>query len=93
MKANDLRICFIGDSYVNGTSDPDYLGWAGRVAIAAQRNGYNLTYYNLGVRRETSADIAKRWQQEVQARFLSSCPPFVVFALGANDTTPRSVSV
>ena len=87
LKDKDLRICFIGDSYVNGTSDPECLGWAGRVAVAARRKGYSLTYYNLGVRRETSADIAKRWQREVQARFSSSCTPFVVFALGANDTT------
>jgi lysophospholipase L1-like esterase len=87
MKDQDLRICFVGDSYVNGTSDPECLGWAGRVTVAARRKGYNLTYYNLGVRRETSADIAKRWQREVQARFPTGCTPFVVFALGVNDTT------
>lgn len=61
MRDEDLRICFVGDSYVNGTSDPDCLGWAGRVAVVARRKGYNFTYYNLGVRRETSTDIAKRW--------------------------------
>ena len=87
MKDHDLRVCFIGDSYVNGTCDPEYLGWAGRVAVAARRKGYNLTYYNLGVRRETSTDIARRWRPEVHARFPSSCTPFVVFAFGANDTT------
>lgn len=87
MKHEDLRICFIGDSYVNGTSDPEYLGWVGRVSVAARRKGYNLTSYNLGVRRETSADIANRWQQEVQRRFPSSCRPFVVFSFGTNDTT------
>lgn len=87
MKNDDLRICFVGDSYVNGTCDPEYLGWTGRLAVAARRKGYNLTYYNLGVRRETSANIAGRWQPEVRARFPSTCTPFVVFALGANDTT------
>lgn len=87
MNNDDLRICFVGDSYVNGTCDPQYLGWTGRLAVAARRKGYNLTYYNLGVRRETSADIAKRWRQEVQARLPGTCTPFVVFALGANDTT------
>lgn len=87
MKDKDLRICFVGDSYVNGTNDPAYLGWTGRIAIAARRKGYPLTYYNLGVRRETSSDIARRWRQEVQVRFPSSCMPFVVFAFGANDTT------
>jgi len=87
MQNDDLRICFVGDSYVNDTSDPEYLGWTGRLAIAARRKGYNLTYYNLGVRRETSADIGRRWQREVQVRFPAACKPFVVFALGANDTT------
>ena len=87
MKHEDLRICFVGDSYVNGTSDPEYLGWVGRVSVAARRKGYNLTSYNLGVRRETSADIAKRWRQEVQLRLPSSCKPFVVFSFGINDTT------
>lgn len=87
MKHEDLRICFVGDSYVNGTSDPEYLGWVGRVSVAARRKGYNLTSYNLGVRRETSADIAKRWRQEVQLRLPSRCKPFVVFSFGTNDTT------
>jgi len=87
MKHEDLRVCFIGDSYVNGTSDPECLGWVGRVSVAARQKSYNLTSYNLGVRRETSTDIAKRWRQEVQPRFPSSCTPFVVFSFGVNDTT------
>lgn len=87
MKTDDLRVCFIGDSYVNGTCDPEYLGWSGRLAIAARRKGYNVTYYNLGVRRETSSDITRRWRKEAQVRFPSTCTPFVVFALGVNDTT------
>jgi acyl-CoA thioesterase I len=87
VKDQDLRLCFVGDSYVNGTGDPECLGWAGRVSVAARRKGYNLTYYNLGVRRETSADVAKRWRQEVQLRLPVSCHPFVVYSFGANDTT------
>lgn len=87
MKHEDSRICFVGDSYINGTNDPEYLGWVGRVAVAGRRKGYNLTSYNLGVRRETSTDIAKRWRQEVQPRLPNSCQPFVVFSFGTNDTT------
>src|SRR5262245_2472195 len=90
MKDQDLRICFVGDSYVNGTNDPEYFGWTGRLSIAARRKGNNLTYYNLGVRRETSSDIAKRWQQEVQSRCPSGCMPFVVFSFGVNDTTSEN---
>lgn len=87
MTNDDPRVCFIGDSYVNGTGDPECLGWAGRVTASARRKGYNLTHYNLGVRRETSSDISGRWQQEVRVRFPSGCAPFAVFSFGANDTT------
>jgi lysophospholipase L1-like esterase len=32
----DLRICFIGDSFTQGTGDEMYLGWPGRVSAAAR---------------------------------------------------------
>ena len=32
-----MRICFFGDSIVNGTGDPDCLGWVGRVCAAARQ--------------------------------------------------------
>lgn len=85
MNANDLRICFVGDSYVNGTGDPDCLGWAGRVSAAARRAGHNLTCYNLGVRRETSTDIARRWLMECECRLPAATQNHVVFSFGAND--------
>jgi lysophospholipase L1-like esterase len=56
----DIRICFVGDSFVNGTGDPDCLGWTGRLCASRSRQGRSITYYNLGVRRETSADICDR---------------------------------
>lgn len=31
----DIRICFIGDSLVNGTGDEAALGWAGRLCAMA----------------------------------------------------------
>jgi lysophospholipase L1-like esterase len=93
MKNEDLRICFIGDSFVNGTNDPECLGWTGRVAASAQRKGYNLTSYNLGIRRETSNDIAQRWLHEARLRLPDGCKPFVVFSFGVNDTTLESGKV
>ena len=56
-----MRLCFIGDSLVNGTGDPTGLGWVGRVTASARRRGHDVTTYNLGIRRDTSADIAARW--------------------------------
>ncbi|MDQ3701873.1 MAG: GDSL-type esterase/lipase family protein [Chloroflexota bacterium] len=85
-----MRVCFVGDSFVNGTGDPDCLGWAGRVCAAARHAGRDVTYYNLGVRRETSADVAARWEQEVARRLPPDHPeydPRVVFSFGVNDTT------
>lgn len=87
MIAGDHRICFIGDSFVQGTTDADCLGWAGRVAAAARKSGYDLTAYNLGVRRDTSADIVKRWQAECTMRLPDGCSPYLVFSFGANDMT------
>ena len=57
--AKDLRICFVGDSFVNGTGDETKLGWTGRVCAALEVNNPDLeiTFYNLGIRRDTTEDI------------------------------------
>jgi lysophospholipase L1-like esterase len=82
-----MRICFIGDSFVNGTCDPKCLGWTGRICAAACGQGYDITYYNLGVRGETSADIETRWFSEVSCRLPHYCDGRIVFSFGVNDTT------
>ncbi len=81
-----MRICFIGDSFVNGTGDSHCLGWAGRICATACNLGHDVTYYNLGVRRETSAGIKARWLREVSCR-LSTENDGIVFSFGVNDTT------
>ncbi|MCC5607941.1 GDSL-type esterase/lipase family protein [Nostoc sp. CHAB 5834] len=83
----EVRICFVGDSFVNGTGDQECLGWTGRVCTNANKKGYDITYYNLGIRRDTSADIAKRWLQEVSLRLPKEYDGRVVFSFGLNDTT------
>lgn len=84
---HQVRICFVGDSFVNGTGDPECLGWTGRICVNANKKGYDITYYNLGIRRDTSSDIAKRWIQEVSARLPQEYDGRVVFSFGLNDTT------
>jgi lysophospholipase L1-like esterase len=83
----ESRICFVGDSFVNGTGDPEYLGWTGRIVAAACQTGEEITAYNLGVRRDTSADILKRWLPEVSHRLPPDCNGKVLFSFGANDIT------
>ena len=85
MNTKDIRICFIGDSYVQGTGDPECLGWVGRLCASARQAGRNLTAYNLGVRRETSRDIAQRWLAECERRLPATTDNYVVFSFGAND--------
>lgn len=77
----DRRLLFFGDSFTAGAGDPTALGWVGRVAAACQP----LTAYNLGVRGETSVQVAARWQGEAWPRLRADAPHGVVFAVGAND--------
>ncbi|MGE5548576.1 MAG: GDSL-type esterase/lipase family protein [Solirubrobacterales bacterium] len=80
-----MRICFIGDSFVNGTGDPECLGWAGRICAEARRAGRDLTCYNLGIRRDTSRCLARRWQQEAACRLPDGEDGRLVFSFGVND--------
>ncbi|MGH7999872.1 MAG: GDSL-type esterase/lipase family protein [Brasilonema sp.] len=82
-----IRICFLGESFVNGTGDPEFLGWTGRICVDAYRKGYDLTFYNLGVRRETSTELRQRWLREVSYRLPKEYDGRVVFSFGVNDTT------
>ena len=84
----DRRVLFFGDSFVAGVGDPTGLGWVGRAVAAAHAAGRPLTAYNLGVRRDTSADVAARWEVEARVRMRAADAAYgVVFAFGTNDTT------
>jgi len=81
----NIRLFFIGDSFINGTGDPEALGWVGRVCAALQTAGTELTFYNLGIRGDTTTLIARRWQAEVQCRLAPDSQAAFVFSFGAND--------
>ena len=83
---SDHRICFVGDSFVQGTCDPLCQGWTGRLAVQAQRHGFNVTPYNLGIRRDTSRDIRARWEKECNIRLPPDTLHYVAFSFGANDS-------
>ena len=80
-----ISICFVGDSFVNGTGDPNFLGWTGRLCVAAQQQRHDITYYNLGIRENTSRQIAQRWYTEVTARLPKDSDGRIVFSFGVND--------
>jgi lysophospholipase L1-like esterase len=85
--SQDIRICFVGDSFVNGTGDRTYLGWTGRLCQNLAAQGLDITHYNLGVRRDTSVDIERRWKAETSSRLPHGYDNRIVFSFGTNDTT------
>jgi acyl-CoA thioesterase I len=80
-------LMFFGDSHTVGVGDEEGLGWTGRVLAAALREGIPTTTYNLGVRGETSADVAARWRAEARPRLPDEGDPRVVLAFGVNDVS------
>jgi lysophospholipase L1-like esterase len=80
--SQDLRICFIGDSFVQGVGDPQYRGWVGRVL---QATAGDVTAFNLGIRRNTSADVLRRCWEEVTPRLLPGADNRLVVSFGSND--------
>ena len=80
--SRDLRICFIGDSFVQGIGDPEYRGWVGRVL---QGTRGDVTAFNLGIRRNTSADVLRRCWEEVGSRTLPGADNRLVVSFGSND--------
>ena len=88
----DRRVLFFGDSFVVGTGDPTGLGWVGRVVAASHADGVALTAYALGVRGESSAQVAARWRAEAQPRLDPACDCRVVFSFGANDSGAAAIA-
>ena len=89
----DIRICFVGDSIVNGTGDETTLGWVGRISAKAHTFGVPVTSYNLGIRRDTSRDILSRWKNECAPRLPSFCDARIVLSCGINDTSIENEEV
>jgi len=88
----DRRVYFVGDSYVAGVGDPQHRGWVGRLAERAQRAGAPITAYNLGVRRDTSDDVCRRWWDEVAVRRGAGAEERLVVSFGVNDTADGRVT-
>jgi acyl-CoA thioesterase I len=59
----------------------------GRIVAASFDAGLPLVAYNLGVRRETSIEVAARWLDEARPRMRARARYGVVFGFGVNDTT------
>jgi len=86
MNTPDIRICVI--SAMPACTARVTTTTSSGPGDCAPRHGARdttLPNYKLGVRRETSANIARRWQTECAARRLSSTQNHVVPSFGTND--------
>jgi len=89
--SRDLRVCFVGDSFVAGVGDPEHLGWTGRLCAASERSGLPVTRYVLGVRRQTTAEVAERCAAECRPRLSGGgWEPRLVLSTGVDDTTEEA---
>lgn len=81
----DLRICFVGDSYINGSGDEKCLGWIGRLCERRFTRQFRLTFYDLGIRGATTDEIRTRWKHECPSRFPDGADNRIVLQFGIND--------
>ena len=79
------RICFIGDAFTVGAGDETVLGWVGRLALEQWRRDHDVTVYNLGIRADSTREIATRWRGECEARIPAGADGRLVFMFGGND--------
>lgn len=80
-----MIICYFGDSITLGYGDPSGLGWPGRVSGRLAGLGVDVTHYNLGVRKNTSSLLAKRWKREAAPRLIPDMEHKLVFSFGVAD--------
>ncbi|WP_037577937.1 GDSL-type esterase/lipase family protein [Phaeacidiphilus oryzae] len=82
----DIRISFVGDSFVQGVGDPEYRGWVGRVLQSTAGGPEPApTGFNLGIRRNTSEDVRRRLGRELAPRLVPGADNRLVVSFGSND--------
>ena len=79
---------FFGDSVTLGVNDAPAGGWVARLAGKAAEAGPAVppdTFYNMGVRRNSSRMILDRWEAEFRARVMEGVPSYILFCFGTVD--------
>lgn len=79
---------FFGDSVTLGVNDAPAGGWVARLAGKAANAGLSVppdTFYNMGVRKNSSRMILERWESEFTARIIEGVPSYLLFCFGTVD--------
>lgn len=86
-----LRIIALGDELLAGVGDARALGWLGRAVASEQGAESRIDVFSAALPGETSAQLAERWDEDVQRRFSKagqadgSVDHRVVLAMGRAD--------
>ncbi len=85
---------FFGDSITLGVNDPQGGGWVGRFAMrSTEMQGMPIpptTFYNLGVRKQSSKAVSSRWEAEYMQRRIENASPHLIFCFGTVDMAAPS---
>ena len=90
-----MKVIIFGDSIAQGFSDNENNGWASHLAIHLQKKTIDLNYeeiysvFNLSISGETSSDMLRRFESELETRLSSSSKNVVIIAVGMNDAAHR----
>lgn len=79
---------FFGDSVTLGVNDAPFGGWVSRLAGKMISSGLATppdTFYNLGVRKNSSLMIRQRWENEWRLRAIDGVPSLFLFCFGTVD--------
>jgi len=88
-----IRIIALGDELLAGVGDARALGWLGRAVASEQGADSRIDVFTAALPAETSAELAGRWDEDVQRRFSKegqadgSVDHRVVLAMGRADVT------
>lgn len=89
--AAPIRLIALGDELLAGVGDARALGWLGRAVAREQDPHARVQLYASALPRETTAELAERWDAEVELRMDAaahadgSLPHRVILGLGASD--------
>jgi lysophospholipase L1-like esterase len=75
-----MTICIFGDSIAWGASDCEKGGWADQIKNTLMSE--DIDVYNLGISGDTTEDLLKRIDNEIEARN----PDIIIIAIGINDS-------
>lgn len=81
-------ICIFGDSITWGAGLPFRTAWANLLRNLLENKNkkyYPIELYDLGIDRDTTEDLLKRFNAEARARQ----PNIIIFAIGTNDSAYR----